>query len=484
MDTETQSIDTTLVQGNGGLKRKLKNRHIQFIALGSAVGTGLFLGSASAIFSTGPSVILAYLLAGFLVFLVMRQLGEMVTQEPAAGSSSYFADKYWGRFAGFLAGWNYWVDYILVGIVELIAVAGYMQYWFPGIAVWKATLFFFLLINAVNLLTVKAYGEVEFWFSSIKIIAVCVMILAGGYILFFNTGLLPGATIKNLWDAPTVGMFAGNAVFKGFFTHGFIGFMLTFPMIIFAFDGVELVGITAAETENPQSIIPKAINQVVFRILIFYVGSLAILLSLYHWSNLSPSDSPFVLIFDKIGFKYVAWILNFIVFTAALSVYNSCIYCNSRMLYGLALQKNAPKIFTKTNKRGIPVPSILVSGALTFSVVPLSYFVPDWIKAFEIVISFSVICVITNWAIISISQLKFRKQKNLENTKPIFPSPFYPFSNYLTLVFLVFILFTMSVPTFGMAKQVIALPLWILVVYIGYSLVIRKDKNLNQPQQS
>jgi L-asparagine transporter-like permease len=483
MDNEVQSIDRSLVQENVGLKRKLKNRHIQFIALGSAVGTGLFLGSASAIFSTGPSVILAYLLAGFLVFLVMRQLGEMSTQEPVAGSSSYFADKYWSRFAGFLAGWNYWADYVLVGIAELIAVAGYMQYWFPGIAVWKTALFFFLLVNAVNLLTVKAYGEVEFWFSSIKIITICAMIVVGGYILFFNSGLIPGATIKNLWDAPTVGMFTGQAMFKGFFTHGFIGFMLTFPMIIFAFDGVELVGITAAETENPQRAIPKAVNQVVFRVLVFYVGSLAILLSLYHWSNLSPSDSPFVMIFDKIGFKYVAWTLNFIVLTAALSVYNSCIYCNSRMLYGLALQKNAPKIFTKTNKKGIPVPSILVSGALTFSVVPLSYFIPNWIKSFKIVISFSVICVITNWALIAISHLKFRKQKKLENIKTVFPAPFYPFSNYLTLVFLVFILFTMSLPHFGMLQQVIALPLWILVVYIGYRIVIKEDKNLTRSQQ-
>jgi L-asparagine transporter-like permease len=480
MDNEVQNVNEVVPQ-KSGLKRKLKNRHIQFIALGSAIGTGLFLGTASAIFATGPSVILAYLLAGFLVFLVMRQLGEMSTNEPAAGSSSYFADKYWSRFAGFLVGWTYWTDYLLVGIAELIAVSGYMQYWFPGLAVWKTTLFFILLINVVNLLTVKVYGEIEFLFSSVKIITVCAMILFGGYILFFNSGLIPGATIRNLWAAPSVGMFAGDPLFKGFFTHGFIEFMLTFPIIIFAFSGVELLGITAAETETPQATIPKAVNQVVFRILIFYVGSLVVLLSLYHWSNLSPSDSPFVLIFDKVGFKHVAWTLNFIVLTAALSVYNSCIYCNSRMLYSLALQKNALKIFTKTNKRGIPVPSILVSGILTLSVVPLSYFIPNWIEAFEIIVSFSVICVIINWGIIAISNLKFRKQKKLENIKTIFPSPFYPFSNYLTLIFLIFILFTMSLPTFGMLKQVIALPLWVLVLYIVYRIVIKKSSNLNQP---
>ncbi len=466
------------------LKRNLRSRHIQFIALGGAVGTGLFLGAGSAIFVAGPSVLLGYLVAGIIVFLMMRQLGEMNTEDPSAGSSSYFAYKYWGAFPGFLAGWNYWFEYALAGITELTAVAAYTQYWFPNIATWKTALFFFIIINIVNLIAVKAYGETEFWFSSVKIFAICAMILAGGYILFFDPSLVSGATFKNLWQAPTIGLHLGDATFSGFFPHGIMGLIMALPIITFAFGGLELIGITAAETADPKKTIPKAINQVVYRILIFYVGSLAVLLSLYHWSNLSVSDSPFVMIFDRIGFKYAAWTLNFIVLTAALSVYNSCIYSNSRMLYGLALQKNAPQIFTKTNKKGVPVPSILVSGALTFSVVPLSYFIPNWIEAFEIVISFSVICVITNWAITAISHLKFRKQKKLENIKTVFPAPFYPLSNYLTLVFLAFILFTMSLPKFGMLQQVLALPLWILVVYIGYRFVKKKDKNLNQPQQS
>ncbi|MDR2396024.1 MAG: amino acid permease, partial [Endomicrobium sp.] len=176
---------------NNKLKRKLKNRHIQFIALGSAVGTGLFLGASSTIFSTGPSVILGYLLAGLLVFFIMRQLGEMATNEPMAGSSSYFATNYVNKFLGFLAGWNYWVEYVLVGMAELTAVAAYMQYWFPHLATWKTALLFFILVNAVNLTTVKAYGEAEFWFSSIKIIAICAMILTGSYILFFDPSLVP-----------------------------------------------------------------------------------------------------------------------------------------------------------------------------------------------------------------------------------------------------------------------------------------------------
>jgi L-asparagine transporter-like permease len=452
------------------LKRKLKNRHIQFIALGSAIGTGLFLGASAAIFSTGPSIILGYLLTGFLVFLIMRQLGEMITNESAAGSSSYFAYKYWGDFPGFLAGWNYWVEYVLVGIAELIATAAYVQYWFPNLEAWQISLFFFILVNFVNLMTVKAYGEIEFWFSSVKIFAVCAMILTGLYILIFNPDLVAGASIKNLWRT-AIGTHAGDTFFGGFFTHGFIGFMMSFPIIIFAFDGVELIGLAAAEAENPQRTIPKAVNQIVFRILIFYIGSLTVLLSLYHWSNLHSNDSPFVLIFDKIGFKYAAWALNFIILTAALSVYNSCIYSNSRMLYGLALQKNAPEILAKTNKRGIPSKAIFLSGALTFSVVPLNYFVPNWINAFKIVISFSAICIFINWGIIAISHLKFRKQIVSENKNILFPSPLYPYSNYIALGFITFILIVMAMPQAGMLSQVLALPIWIFIVYIGYKLL-------------
>ncbi|MDR2644626.1 MAG: amino acid permease, partial [Endomicrobium sp.] len=184
------------------LKRNLTNRHIQFIALGGAIGTGLFLGAGSAIFAAGPSVLLGYLISGIMAFSIMRQLGEMDTEEPMAGSFSYFAYKYWGDFPGFLAGWNYWILYVMIGIAELTAVAAYVQYWFPGIATWKAALFFFTIISTVNISAVKIYGEMEFAFSSIKIFAICAMILAGGYILFFDPSLVTGATIKNLWLAP------------------------------------------------------------------------------------------------------------------------------------------------------------------------------------------------------------------------------------------------------------------------------------------
>jgi L-asparagine transporter-like permease len=259
-------------------------------------------------------------------------------------------------------------------------------------------------------------------------------------------------------------------LFSGFFPHGIMGLIVSLPMITFAFGGLELLGITASETQDPKKTIPKAINQVVFRILIFYVGSLAVLLSLYHWSNLSVSDSPFVMIFDKIGFKYAAWTLNFIVLTAALSVYNSCLYSNSRMLYALALQKNAPRIFAKTNKTKIPINAILVSGMLTFLVVPLNYFVPNWFDAFKVVMSFIVVYILVNWAIITLSHIKFKQA----NKNTLFPTPFYPYSNYLTLVFVLFILIAMTLPQIGMLKQVVAIPFWILFVYFCYKIIKQK----------
>ena len=460
------------------LNRKLKNRHIQFIALGGIIGTGLFLGAGSTISAAGPSVIIAYLLIGIIAFLVMRQLGEMSTNEPVAGSSAHFAHTYWGEFPGFLAGWNYWVEYVLSGIAELTAVAAYTQYWFPDIATWKIALFFFVLVNAITLVTVKAFAEAEFWFSSIKVIALCAIILVGGYILFFDTSLIAGASIKNLWQVATVGLHAGDKMFGGVFPHGFIGFVLTFPMVIFAFDGLELIGLTAAEAENPEKTIPKAVNQVVLRILFLYIGAFVALLSLYHWSNLNTTENPFITMFDKLGFKSAAWMLNFIVLTAALSVYNSCIYCNSRMLYGLALQKNAPQVFAKTNKRGIPTSAILLSGALTSLVVPLNYFLPNWMTAFEVIVSFAVVGSIINWGIIPIVHLKFRKYKKLNNHKTLFPSPFYPYSNYVTIAFLACIPLTMAMPQFGMIKLAVAMPVWILVIYIWYKISKRGKTEL------
>ncbi|WP_419185616.1 amino acid permease, partial [Salmonella enterica] len=284
------------------LKRGLKNRHIQLIALGGAIGTGLFLGSASVIQSAGPGIILGYAIAGFIAFLIMRQLGEMVVEEPVAGSFSHFAYKYWGGFAGFASGWNYWVLYVLVAMAELTAVGKYIQFWYPEIPTWASAAAFFVIINAINLTNVKVFGEMEFWFAIIKVIAVIAMILFGAWLLFSDTAG-PQATVRNLWEQ------------GGFLPHGWTGLVMMMAIIMFSFGGLELVGITAAEADNPEQSIPKATNQVIYRILIFYIGSLAGLLLLLPLTPVPPPTHPFFLFFPPPGGKVFAKSPQNLVFT-------------------------------------------------------------------------------------------------------------------------------------------------------------------------
>ena len=434
------------------LKRGLKNRHIQLIALGGAIGTGLFLGSASVIQSAGPGIILGYAIAGFIAFLIMRQLGEMVVEEPVAGSFSHFAYKYWGGFAGFASGWNYWVLYVLVAMAELTAVGKYIQFWWPDIPTWVSAAAFFVLINAINLTNVKVFGEMEFWFAIIKVVAVIAMILFGGWLLFSGSAG-PQATVRNLWEQ------------GGFLPHGMTGLVMMMAIIMFSFGGLELVGITAAEADNPEVTIPKATNQVIYRILIFYVGSLAILLSLMPWTRVTADTSPFVLIFHELGDSLVANALNVVILTAALSVYNSCVYCNSRMLFGLAQQGNAPKSLLKVDKRGVPVNTILVSAVTTGLCVLINYLMPG--EAFGLLMALVVSALVINWAMISLAHMKFRRTKDRQGVKTRFPALLYPLGNWVCLLFMALILVIMAI-TPGMAISVWLIPVWIVILGIGY----------------
>ncbi|UDM53463.1 amino acid permease [Cupriavidus sp. MP-37] len=443
---------------DGSLKRGLKNRHIQLIALGGAIGTGLFLGIAQTIKMAGPSVLLGYAIAGIVAFFIMRQLGEMVVDEPVAGSFSYFADKYCGHFAGFLSGWNYWVLYILVSMAELSAVGIYVQYWWPEIPTWVSALAFFVIINAINLASVKSFGEMEFWFSIIKVAAIIGMIGFGGYLLLSgNAG--PQASVANLWQH------------GGFFPNGMGGLVMAMAVIMFSFGGLELVGITAAEADAPEKTIPKATNQVIYRILIFYVGALAVLLSLYPWENVVTGGSPFVLIFHALNSNWVANVLNVVVLTAALSVYNSGVYCNSRMLYGLAKQGNAPKALLKVNQRGIPLTALAFSAVATAACVVINYFMPG--KAFELLMGLVVSALIINWAMISLIHLKFRADKRKAGQATAFQSWGYPLTNYLCLVFLAGILVVMYL-TEGLRISVYLIPVWLAV--LGVSYLVRQKK--------
>ena len=442
----------------GNLKKGLSNRHIQLIALGGSIGTGLFLGIAQTIKLAGPSVILGYAIAGLIAFLMMRQLGEMIVEDPVSGSFSHFAYKYWSKFAGFMSGWNYWVLNILVCMAELSAIGLYIHYWWPEIPTWVSALGFFIFINVINLLHVKLFGEMEFWLAIIKVLAIIAMIAFGSYLLASGSGGSQ-SNIQNLWEL------------GGFFPNGIMGLIMAMAMIMFAFGGIELVGIAAAETDNPQKTLPKAINQIVYRVLLFYILSLVIILSLYPWNQMAQGGSPFVLIFDSLGSQTVATILNFVVLTAAISVYNSTNYCTSRMLLGLAQQGNAPKFLSKINPRGVPVNAVMVSAFFTLLCVLINYLFPE--KAFNLLMMLVVAAIVINWVVISYTHLKFKKQMIKMNAATQFPSILYPFTNYLCIVFMCGILVIMS-QTPDMRIAVLMIPVWISALSIAYFFQTKK----------
>ena len=434
------------------LKHGLSNRHIQLIALGGSIGTGLFLGISQTIKLAGPSVILGYALAGLIAFFMMRQLGEMVVEEPVSGSFSYFAYKFWSPFAGFMSGWNSWVLNVLVCMAELSAIGLYVQYWWPEIPTWISALGFFVLINAINLLHVKVFGETEFLFSMIKILAIIAMIGYGAWLLASGHGGAH-ASISNLW------------ALGGFFPNGISGLIMAMAIIMFSFGGIELVGIAAAETKNPTTTIPKAVNQIVYRVLLFYVLTIIVLLSLFPWNQIAEGGSPFVLIFDSLGSQGVATVLNFVVLTAAISVYNGTNYGTSRMLLGLAEQGNAPQFLKKINQRGIPYAAILCSALVTLLCVVLNYIFPE--KAFKLLMSLVVSAIVINWMMLALTHLKFKQRMLALQKSTLFPTLIYPISNYICIVFMLGILVVMWL-TPDMRIAVMLIPLWIGCLTLTY----------------
>ncbi len=442
MSSETQSH----------LARGLKNRHIQMIALGGAIGTGLFYGSAASIQLVGPGIIVSYIIGGFVMYLIMRMLGEMSTEEPVAGAFSHFAYKYWGEFAGFLAGWNYWFLYILVSMAELTVVGIYVAYWFPDFPHWLTSLIVLVSITAINLINVRLYGEAEFWFAIIKVLAVIGMIVLGLVLIVFGLGG-EATGLSNLW------------VHDGFFPHGIWGLLLSLVVVMFSFGGTELIGITAGEADDPKKSIPQAIRQVMWRILLFYIGSLTVMMIIFPWNQVGMEGSPFVTIFSKLGIGSAANILNFVVLTAAVSVYNSGIYSNGRMLYSLAEQGNAPKVFTKLGGNKVPYVAILFSSACTLVVVAINYLIPE--GAFMQVMAVATTAATITWVMIVLVHMKFRKAHAHEVGKLTFPAPFYPIANYFCVAFMAMIIVVMTQMP-DMRLSVLVLPVWLIVLYVGF----------------
>ncbi|WP_059172380.1 amino acid permease [Bacillus sp. FJAT-27445] len=440
-----------------GLKRGLSSRHIQLIALGGAIGVGLFYGSSSTIQMAGPAVVLSYLVGGIVIFAIMRALGEMAVAEPVSGSFSSYANRYLGPFAGYLTGWTYWFMWVVVGMAEITVVGVYVNYWFPDIPQWASALAALVAITAINLINVKAFGEFEFWFAMIKIVAIIGMLIAGLAIILFGFGNGGQALgFDNLW------------AHGGFMPNGINGILLSLVMVMFSFGGVELVGITAGEAENPRKTIPKAINSVIWRILIFYIGALSIMMILFPWDKVGSEGSPFVQIFDSIGIPGAAHIINFVVLTAALSSFNSGLFSTGRMLYNLSLQKNGPAYFGKLNSSSAPSRGILFSSLFLLVAVFLNYIVPE--KVFIYISAVATVAVITSWTIILLTQLKFRKARSAKEVAELeFKLPFYPYSSWFALAFLAMVIVLMAFID-GMRVALFVGPVWFAILYVGYRL--------------
>ncbi|MGC1547577.1 MAG: amino acid permease [Rhodanobacter sp.] len=408
---------------NQHLQRRLGPRLITFMALGMAIGAGLFLGSADAIRLAGPSVMFAYLFGGAMIYIIMRALGEMAVQDPVAGSFSAYAHRYLGPYAGYLTGWNYWILMVGVGMAESTAVGIYMKAWFPDLPQWIWVFGSVVMIGGLNLLAVKVYGEMEFWFTSIKVLAVVLMILGGATMIWLgwgNGGKPIG--LGNLWQH------------GGWFPNGVTGMLLALPVVVFAFGGIETIGIAAGEAADPQRSIPRAVNSVLWRILIFYVGALFVIMAIYPWDQLGTQGSPFVSTFAKLGIPHAHGLINFVVITAALSGFNSTTFSGSRMLYSLSTQGKAPAGLRQVNAHGVPLRAVLVTLLCLVLGVVLNYLLPE--RIFAMMMSILAFNTVWTWAMILIAHFSYRRKHQATG----FQLRWWPLSSVVCLAFLAFVL--------------------------------------------
>lgn len=450
------------------LKRSMTAGQMEMISLGGAIGVGLFMGASSTIKWTGPSVLLAYIFVGVILYIVMRALGEMLYVDPGTGSFADYASEHVHPIAGYLAEWANVFQYIVVGISEVVATTEYLRFWWKGTSDWAAGVIIILFLLVANLASAKAYATLEFWFAMIKVVTIILMILLGFAVILFgfgNGGHPVG--FSNLWNH------------GGFFTGGLKGFFFSMAIIVGSYEGIELIGISAGEVSDPHKAIVKSVKSVLWRILIFYVGAIFVIVTIYPWNKLDSIGSPFVTTFAKVGITAAASVINFVVLTAALSGANSGIYSSSRMLYKLAHEGEAPKTFGHVSKRIVPSHAIIgiTSGIFVgFMLNVLAQFLNKSLaNVFVIVYSSSVLPGMVAWFVILLAELRFRKKNpDLMKNHP-FKLPLYPYSNYFALIMLVVIVIFMFInPETQISVAVGAIVL--IVAALVYVVKHRKDE--------
>ena len=450
------------------LKRSMTAGQMEMISLGGAIGVGLFMGASSTIKWTGPSVLLAYIFVGVILYIVMRALGEMLYVDPGTGSFADYASEHVHPIAGYLAEWANVFQYIVVGISEVVATTEYLRFWWKGTSDWAAGVIIILFLLVANLASAKAYATLEFWFAMIKVVTIILMILLGFAVILFgfgNGGHPVG--FSNLWSH------------GGFFTGGLKGFFFSMAIIVGSYEGIELIGISAGEVSDPHKAIVKSVKSVLWRILIFYVGAIFVIVTIYPWNKLDSIGSPFVTTFAKVGITAAASVINFVVLTAALSGANSGIYSSSRMLYKLAHEGEAPKTFGHISKRIVPSHAIIgiTSGIfIGFMLNVLAQFLNKSLaNVFVIVYSSSVLPGMVAWFVILIAELRFRKKNpDLMKNHP-FKLPLYPYSNYFALIMLVVIVIFMFInPETQISVAVGAIVL--IIAALIYVVKHQKDK--------
>lgn len=443
------------------LSRSLKNRHVQLISIGGAIGTGLFLGSGKSIQQTGPSILLAYMITGGICFLIMRALGELLLSNTENHSFLDFVAEYLGKKWAFLTGWTYWFCWIAIAMADLTAMGLYVGYWFPNLPQWLPEICALVILVALNLIAVSLFGELEFWFALIKVVAIVALIAIGAYMIITHYPTSAGPVkIANLWSH------------GGWFPKGAKGFLLSFQMVTFAFVGIELVGLVAGETKDPEKVLPEAINNIPIRIILFYLGSLFVIMAIYPWNSLVASESPFVEVFSEVGITAAATIINLVVLSAAASACNSAIYSTGRMMRSLAQEGSAPKPFIKLTKHQVPANAIFFSALVIFSAVVLNFFMPS--QVFTIITSIATTCFLFIWGILTYTHMKYRRSMRGKQSHG-FKMPFYPLSNLLIFTFL---LFVAGVLLWSPETRLAALftPLWFLVLRLIYFLKYEKGQ--------